>query len=143
MPRKLKSNGESTFKCTAYVFFSLQFPSIAQLLLVEFCTAMYSKGKVATDTNILYLRTRYRYMKGVSSVSFRYLDTDTINKSWLKMYLRYRYRSKLGWIFWFGPIHVTIRRNLACYERKKVTNILHRAPHIPEPGPLVPYLCFR
>ena len=26
----------------------------------------------------------------VYSVSFRYLDTDTINKSWLKMYLRYR-----------------------------------------------------
>ena len=61
---------------------------------------------------LLYLRTRYRYMKGVSSVSFGYLDTDTINKSWLKMYLRYRYRSKLGWIFWFGPIHVAIRRNL-------------------------------
>ena len=68
--------------------------------------------KVATDTNILYLRTRYRYMKGVSSGSFRYLDTDTINKSRLKMYLRYRYRSKLGCFFWFGPIHVTIRRNL-------------------------------
>ena len=29
------------------------------------------------------------------------------------MYLRYRYRSRLGWFFWFGPIHVTIRRNLA------------------------------
>ena len=29
------------------------------------------------------------------------------------MYLRYRYRSKLGWFFWFGPIHVTVRRNLA------------------------------
>ena len=28
------------------------------------------------------------------------------------MYLGYRYRSKLGWFFWFGPIHVTIRRNL-------------------------------
>ena len=29
------------------------------------------------------------------------------------MYLRYRYRSRLGWFFWFGPIHVTICRNLA------------------------------
>ena len=28
------------------------------------------------------------------------------------MYLRTRYRSKLGWFFWFGPIHVTRRRNL-------------------------------
>ena len=28
------------------------------------------------------------------------------------MYLRTRYRSKLGCIFWFGPIHVTIHRNL-------------------------------
>ena len=37
--------------------------------------------KVATDINILDLRTRYR--------------------------------SKFGWFFWFGPIHVTIRRNLA------------------------------
>ena len=52
-------------------------------------------------------------MKGCIFVSFRYLDTDTITKSWLKMYLRSRYRSKLGWFFWFGPIHVTIRRNLA------------------------------
>ena len=29
------------------------------------------------------------------------------------VYLRTRYRSKLGWFFWFGPIHGTIRRNLA------------------------------
>ena len=52
-------------------------------------------------------------MKGCIFVSFRYLDTDNITKSWLKMYLRTRYRSKLGWFFWFGPIHVTIHRNLA------------------------------
>ena len=31
---------------------------------------------------------------------------------WQILYLRTRYRSKLGWFFWFGPIHVTIRRNL-------------------------------
>ena len=29
-------------------------------------------------------------MRVVSFVSFRYLDTDTIKKSWLKKYLRYR-----------------------------------------------------
>ena len=32
---------------------------------------------------------------------------------WQILYLQTRYRSKLGWFFWFGPIHVTIRRNLA------------------------------
>ena len=31
---------------------------------------------------------------------------------WQIMYLRTRYRSELGWFFWFGPIDVTIRRNL-------------------------------
>ena len=70
--------------------------------------------KVATDTFEMYLRLRYRYMKGCIFVSFTYLDTDTITKSWLKMYLRTRYRSKLGWFFWFGPIHVTIGRSLDC-----------------------------
>ena len=30
------------------------------------------------------------------------------------MYLQTRYRSKLGWFFWFGPIHLTVRRNLGC-----------------------------
>ena len=33
---------------------------------------------------------------------------------WQILYLRTRYRSKLGSFFWFGPIHVTIRRNLGC-----------------------------
>ena len=51
-------------------------------------------------------------MKGCIFVSFRFLDTDNITTSWLKMYLRTRYRSKLGCIFWFGPIHATIHRNL-------------------------------
>ena len=37
---------------------------------------LMAAAKVATDTNILDLRTRYRYMRAVSSVSFRYLDTD-------------------------------------------------------------------
>ena len=31
---------------------------------------------------------------------------------WQILYLRTRHRSKLGCFFWFGPIHVTIRRNL-------------------------------
>ena len=56
-------------------------------------------------------------MKGCIFVSFRYLDTDTITKSWLKMYLRTRYRSKLAWFSWFGTIHVTMRRNLANRHR--------------------------
>ena len=31
---------------------------------------------------------------------------------WQIVYLRNRYRSKLGWFFLFGPIHVSIRHNL-------------------------------
>ena len=31
---------------------------------------------------------------------------------WKILYLLTRYRAKLGWFFWFGPIHVMIRRNL-------------------------------
>ena len=38
----------------------------------------YKCYKVATDTYEMYLRLRYRYMKGCIFVSFRYLDTDTI-----------------------------------------------------------------
>ena len=33
-------------------------------------------------------------------------------RKWQILYLRTRYRSKLGWFFWFGPIHVTIHHNL-------------------------------
>ena len=29
------------------------------------------------------------------------------------LYLQTRYRYKLGWFFWFGPIYVMIGRNLA------------------------------
>ena len=68
-------------------------------------------------------------MKGCIFVSFRYLDTDTITKSWLKMYLRTRYRSKLGWFFWFGPIHVTIRRNLAVWFGELCVEILQTSPY--------------
>ena len=32
------------------------------------------------------------------------------------LYLPTRCRSKLGWFFWFGPIHVTICRNLAIHK---------------------------
>ena len=39
-------------------------------------------------------------------------------EKWQILYLRTRYRSKLGWFFWFGSIHVTMRRNLAeAYSR--------------------------
>ena len=64
--------------------------------------------KVATDTYILDLRTRYRIKLGFFG-SDRYKDMG----KWQILYLRTRYRSKWGWFFWFGPIHVTIRRNLA------------------------------
>ena len=37
---------------------------------------------------------------------------DTTMRKWQILYLRTRYRSKLGWFFWFGPIHVMMRRNL-------------------------------
>ena len=68
--------------------------------------------KVATDTNILDLRTRYRSKLGWF-FWFRPIQRyyTTMGK-WQILYLRTRYRSKLGWFFWFGPIHATIRRNL-------------------------------
>ena len=34
---------------------------------------------------------------------------------WQIVYLQTRYRSKLGWFFWFGLIHVRIHRNLAIH----------------------------
>ena len=37
-------------------------------------------------------------------------------EKWQILYLQTRYRSKLGWFFWFGPIYVTIRRNLGSDE---------------------------
>ena len=58
---------------------------------VSYSSALYSTGlgkillKCITDTDTQ------------GAVSFRYLDTDTIIKSWLKMYLRYRY--KRGCVF--------------------------------------------
>ena len=33
---------------------------------------------------------------------------------WQILYLRTRYRFKSGWFFWFGPIRMTICRNLVC-----------------------------
>ena len=69
--------------------------------------------KVATNTNIVYLQTRYSskfsWFFWFSPIQ-RY---DTTMRKWQILYLRTRYRSKLGWFLWFGPIHVTIRRNLA------------------------------
>ena len=45
---------------------------------------------------------------------------------WQILYLRTRYRSKLGWLFWFGLIHVTICCNLKSRAGKlnwvKITN---------------------
>ena len=46
-------------------------------------------GRIVEDTFEMYLKY-YRYMRAVSSASFRYLDKDTTNKIWLKMYLRDR-----------------------------------------------------
>ena len=48
------------------------------------------ESRVGEDTFEMYQDTDTDTWKAVSSVSFRYLDTDTINKSWLKMYLRSR-----------------------------------------------------
>ena len=69
--------------------------------------------KVATDTNILDLRTRYRTKLGWFFWFWPIQRYDTTMGKWQSLYLRTRYRSKLGWFFWFGPIHLTIRRNLA------------------------------
>ena len=69
--------------------------------------------KVATDTKILYLRTRYRTILGWFFWFWLTQRYDTTMGKWQILYLRTRYRSKLGWFFWFGPIQVTIRRNLA------------------------------
>ena len=56
-------------------------------------------------------------MKGCIFVSFRYLDTDNITKSWLKMYLRTKYRYKLGWFFLIGLIQVTICATLNLFKK--------------------------
>ena len=39
------------------------------------------------------------------------------------LYLRTRYRSKLGWFFWFSPIHVMIRGNLARFFPPNVITV--------------------
>ena len=70
------------------------------------------KTKVATDTNILDPRTRYRTKLGWFFWFWPIQRYDTTKGKWQILYLRTRYRSKLGWFFWFGPIHVTIRHNL-------------------------------
>ena len=70
-------------------------------------------GKVATDTKILYLRTRYRYKLSWFFWFWPIQRYDTTKGKWQILYLRTRYRYKLGSIFWIGTIHVTIPRNLA------------------------------
>ena len=81
--------------------------------------------KVATDTTILYLRTRYRTILGWFFWFWPIQGYDTTKGKWQILYLRTRYRSKLGWFFWFGPIHVTIRRNLGIsYASQQCLRIL-------------------
>ena len=50
---------------------------------------------------------------------------------WQILYLRTRYRSKLGWFFWFGPIHVTIRCNLAARNAASGLMIVHLVSTLP------------
>ena len=70
-------------------------------------------GEVATDTDILCLRTRYRTKLGRFFWFYPIQRCDTIKGKWQIVYLRTTYRTKLGWFFWFGTILETIRRNLA------------------------------
>ena len=71
-------------------------------------------NKVATDTKILDLRTRYRTKLGWFFWFWPIQRYNTTKGKWQIVYLRTRFRTKLGWFFWFGPILETIRRNLAC-----------------------------
>ena len=87
--------------------------------------------KVATDTNILDLLTRYRTKLGWFFWFWPIQRFDTTMGKWQILYLRTRYRSKLGLLFWFGPIHVTIRRNLANEGRVSLAK-----PAFPPQGPV-------
>ena len=51
---------------------------------------------------------------------------------WQILYLQTRYRSKLALLFWFGLIHVTIRRNLAYllrFETLRLNNLIKKLIH--------------
>ena len=69
--------------------------------------------KVATDTKILDLRTRYRTKLGWFFWFCQIQRYDTTKRKWQILYLRTRYRTKLDWFFWFDAIHETICGNLA------------------------------
>ena len=56
-------------------------------------------SKVATDTNILDLRTKYITKLGWFFWFWPIQRYDTTMGKWQILYLRTRYRSKLGWIF--------------------------------------------
>ena len=92
-------------------------PSIKSVMLWEvYCIQIscsgWPTGKVATDTNILDLRTRHRTKLGWFFWFWPIQRYNTKKGKWQILYLRTRYRSKLGWFFWFGLIHMTVRRNL-------------------------------
>ena len=60
---------------------------------------------------------------------------------WQMLYLRTRYRSKLGWFFKFGQIHVTIRHNLAFCVHCKSLTLTPRFPALLQYMPLLTSFC--
>ena len=80
---------------------------------LDFCFfRQIGMSKVATDTYILDLRTKYITKLGWFFWFWPIQRYNTTKGKWQILYPRTRYRSKLGWFFWFDRIHVTIRRNL-------------------------------
>ena len=99
-------------------------------------------AKVATDTNILDLRTRYRTKLGWFFWFVPIQRYNTTVGKWQILYLWTRYRYKLGWFFWFGPIQVTIRCKICDKEymfhyRKPCLKLLREAADSAEANALV------
>ena len=80
------------------------------------CLQNIPSSKVATDTKILDLRTRYRTKLGWFFWFCLMRRYHTIQGKWQIVYLRTRYRTKVGRFFWFGTIHETICRNLGKFQ---------------------------
>ena len=86
-------------------------------------------AKVATDTNILDLRTRYRSKLGWFFCFCPIQRHNTTKGKWQILYLRTRYRSKLGWIFRLWPIQrydTTMGKWQMFYLRTRYRGLLHK-----------------
>ena len=85
---------------------------INSLIILPF----FVKIKVATDTIVLYLQTRYRSKYACIFISSR----DTIHRRQICKFCISEpiQDTKCGGSFWFGPIHPAIHRNLGSYPQQ-------------------------